>query len=55
MVVDASSDSDDEDLWIPPAPPPPVTPRIHDHKVDGPSAIPPSAPPTIDLALVAIL
>jgi hypothetical protein len=55
-VVDTSLDSDDEDLGIlPPPSPPPVPPHSHDDEVGGSSAAPLFTPPTIDLALAAIL
>lgn len=54
LVVDTSSDSDDEDIGIPP-PPPLVPPRSYDHEVGGSSVAPSAAPPSIDLALAAIL
>jgi hypothetical protein len=54
MVADTSSYLDDQDLEIQP-PPPLVPPRSHDHEACGSSAVPPSAPPAIDLALTAIL
>jgi hypothetical protein len=54
MVADTSSDLDVQDPEIQP-PPPPMPPHSHDHEACGSSAVPPSAPPAIDLALTAIL
>jgi hypothetical protein len=54
LSADTSSDSNDDDLGIPP-PPPLVPPRSYDHEVGGSSVAPSAAPPSIDLALAAIL
>jgi hypothetical protein len=54
LVADTSSDSDDEDLGIPP-PPPHVPPHSQDHEAGGFSVVPPAAHPTINMAMIAIL